>query len=74
MAQQELTTNNSDSLWNGDGVIAITCKLFSDVVTIEVCAVRRMELDQRGGFSCTGCPAAASRDRFGAAPSARQLP
>jgi hypothetical protein len=74
MAQQEPTTKNSNAPRNGEGVVLITCKLFSDQVTIEVCTVRRMELDERGGFSCAGCPAAARRDRFGAASSVKQLP
>ena len=33
----------------------IHCKLFSDVVTKHVCALRRQELNKRGSFSCDGC-------------------
>jgi hypothetical protein len=74
MAQHEQAATSSNAARNCDRDAMIMCKLFSDRVSIEVCTVRRMELDQRGGFSCTGCPAAASRDRFGAAPPVRQLP
>jgi hypothetical protein len=74
MAQQEPATKDCNAPRNGDRAALITCKLFSDLVTIEVCTVRRMELDERGGFSCAGCPAAAQRDRFGASQLPSKLP
>ena len=39
----------------GGREVAIYCKLFSDMVTVRLCTLRRKELDARGGFSCDGC-------------------
>ena len=39
----------------GQDVPTIFCKLFTDMVTEHLCAIRRRELNARGGFSCEGC-------------------
>ena len=43
------------------------CKLFDDMIVRHVCILRRVELNSRDTFSCTGC----SKDRIMTAMSKR---
>jgi hypothetical protein len=33
----------------------VYCKLFSDTVAMNICDLRKQDLNGRGGFSCYGC-------------------
>lgn len=33
----------------------VSCKMFNDTVTDQICRIRKQELHSRGSFSCSGC-------------------
>ncbi len=53
MAQyDDLDPKSSDG---PEALTTVSCKLFGDMVTERLCALRRRELNARGGFTCEGC-------------------
>lgn len=56
MAHRDMTESRAPGASiKPDSATTVYCKLFADRVTRHLCALRRQELNAKGGFSCEGC-------------------
>ncbi len=54
----QTTHQNNESYYpaQSDNPSTVRCKLFSDIVSENLCLLRKKELNAKGAFSCDGCP------------------
>ncbi len=55
MPQPARQNNQSYPSVQSDNLSTVICKLFSDIVSENLCLLRKKELNKKGGFSCDGC-------------------